>query len=283
MRSLTKMLVVVDTRKESSIALNRAILIARATDTPIIALAPNPHADDASRARLDAMIKPYADEGMDITGSEQWHNSAVETIIHVRQMERCSLVVKATKKASGISSIVSTPEDWSLLRQCRVPVLLVKNTESWVGKKILAAVDACPGDSNHEVLNNVIMEHAANISGLADAECHVGTAHPGAMLSGEETEANTHDRYKEKCIPLAEQYGIGSDHIHVEEGPAEVFIPELSKRLGVSLIVMGTVANTSLKGALLGNTAEQILRHVECDVLTLKPKDLMDPLERVIS
>ncbi|MTI12547.1 universal stress protein [Sansalvadorimonas verongulae] len=282
MRTLTKMLVVVDTRKESSIALNRAVLIAKATDTPIIALAPNPHANEASRARLDAMLQPHIDAGLEISGSEQWHNSAVETIIHVRQMERCSLVVKASKEAKGIGSIVSTPEDWALLRQCRVPVLLVKNTASWMGQKILAAVDACPNDSNHEILNNVIMEYAANISGLAEAECHMGSAHPGMMLAGEETEEQTQSLYQNNCLSLADKYDIDSQAIHVDEGPAEVFIPELSKTLGASLIVMGTVANTSLKGALLGNTAEQILQHVECDVLTVKPRDLMDPLENVI-
>ena len=282
MRTLTKMLVVVDTRKESSIALNRAVLIAKATDIPIIVLAPNPHVSAESRARLDAMLQPHIEARMDISGSEQWHNSTVETIIHVRQMERCSLVVKASKEAKGISSIVSTPEDWALLRQCRVPVLLVKNTESWMGKTILAAVDACPNDSNHEILNNVIMEHAANISGVAEAECHMGSAHPGLMLAGEETEKETQNLYQSNCLTLANKFGINKDAIHVDEGPAEVFIPELSRRLGASLIVMGTVANTSLKGALLGNTAEQILKHVECDVLTLKPRDLMDPLENVI-
>ncbi|WP_281648464.1 universal stress protein [Parendozoicomonas sp. Alg238-R29] len=283
MRTLTKMLVVVDTRKSSSIALNRAVMIAKATDTPIVVLAPNPRANAESQAHLDAMVQPFIEEGVAISGSEQWHNNAVETIIHVRQLERCSLVVKATKQDKSITSIVSTPEDWSLLRQCRVPVLLVKNSDSWKGKNILAAIDACPGDSSHEILNNVIMEYAGAISGVAETELHMGSAHPGLMLSGEDTEQEAHDRYESNCIPLATKYGISDENIHVEEGPAEVFIPELSKRLNTSLIVMGTVANTSLKGALLGNTAEQILHHVECDVLTLKPRDIMDPLENVLS
>ena len=157
MRTLTNMLVVVDTRQDSSIALNRATLIARATDTPIIVLAPNPHTSAETQARLDAMIKPLQDEGLNVKGSEQWHNSVVETIIHVRQAERCSLVIKAPQKPHGIAALVSTPEDWGLLRQCRVPVLLVRNSESWMNGRILAAIDGCPNDSNHNVLNDVIL------------------------------------------------------------------------------------------------------------------------------
>ena len=103
------------------------------------------------------------------------------------------------------------------------------------------------------------------------------------MLSGEETAQDSHNRYDQNCQPLARRSGIAKEHVHIEEGPAETFIPILAKRIDASLIVMGTVANTSLKGALLGNTAEQILGLVNTDVLTLKPRDLMDPLENVLT
>ena len=45
----------------------------------------------------------------------------------------------------------------------------------------------------------------------------------------------------------------------------------LSSQLGFDLLVMGTVARSGVKGLVIGNTAEKILDHVDCSVLTLKP------------
>ncbi|CAM3519261.1 universal stress protein [Parendozoicomonas haliclonae] len=282
MRSLTRILAIVDTRKEISIALNRARMIAKATGVPLVALAPNPHPTEQTKAALEAMLKPLRDEGLDVTGSEQWHGGVIETIIHVRQVERCSLVIKQPKKEHGLKTLISRPEDWNLLRQCRVPILLVRNDTSWMKGRILAAIDACPKDSDHAILNDVILEHAAAIANFTESELHMGSAYPGLMLTGEDTEADARNRYQDNCEKLAEQYEVPTDNIHVKEGPAETFIPELSKEVDASLVVMGTVANTSLKGALLGNTAEQILGMIHTDVLALRPRDLMDPLEKVL-
>ncbi len=74
MRTLTKILVVVDTRLETNIALNRARLLAKATDKPIFAVAPNPRSNSASQASLDAMLAPLKEEGLDVSGQEIWHN-----------------------------------------------------------------------------------------------------------------------------------------------------------------------------------------------------------------
>ncbi len=283
MRTLTQILVVVDTRKNESLALHRARLLAKATDTPVVALAPNPHGNAQSLQRLEDMIQPLKDDAIKITAIEQWHNSAVETIIHIRQLERCSLVIKEPKQnKNALKSIVFTPEDWSLLRQCRVPVLLARNRDSWMNGKVMAAVDACPLDSRHDVLNGVIMEYAAAIAGMSNSECHIVSAHPGAMLSGSAKPDDSEVRYQNGCNSLAKRFDIPSEHVHVGEGPAEILIPERAKDLGISLVVIGTVANASIKGALLGNTAEQILSMIHTDVLTLKPRDLMDPLENVV-
>ena len=44
------------------------------------------------------------------------------------------------------------------------------------------------------------------------------------------------------------------------------------------MIVMGTVGRSGIAGKVMGNTAEQILDHVRCSVITVKPAEFISPI-----
>jgi nucleotide-binding universal stress UspA family protein len=56
----------------------------------------------------------------------------------------------------------------------------------------------------------------------------------------------------------------------VRMGRAHSEIPDTAKALGADLIVLGTHGYTGLKHALLGSTAERVVRHGPCPVLTVR-------------
>lgn len=56
----------------------------------------------------------------------------------------------------------------------------------------------------------------------------------------------------------------------VRVGRAHSEIPDTASALGADLIVMGTHGYTGLKHVLLGSTAERIVRHAHCPVLTVR-------------
>ena len=66
--------------------------------------------------------------------------------------------------------------------------------------------------------------------------------------------------------------------VHMVEGAPGVALPPLVERLDVDLVVMGTVGRTGLKGLIMGNTAETILRSVRCSVLAVKPEGFVTPV-----
>ena len=45
------------------------------------------------------------------------------------------------------------------------------------------------------------------------------------------------------------------------------------------IAVMGTLSRSGVDGLLIGNTAERILRRVECSVLAVKPEGFRTPLK----
>ncbi len=56
-------------------------------------------------------------------------------------------------------------------------------------------------------------------------------------------------------------------------------IPEIVRRSKADLLVMGMVCRTGVPGFLIGNTAETALQHVDCSVLTVKPKGFVTPVQ----
>ena len=64
----------------------------------------------------------------------------------------------------------------------------------------------------------------------------------------------------------------------VNQKPEKV-IAEFIQKNDIDLLVMGTVARSGLSGIIVGNTAEKILNHVDCSVLTLKPGGWKSPIK----
>ena len=61
-------------------------------------------------------------------------------------------------------------------------------------------------------------------------------------------------------------------------GNPDVMISEVARDEAVDLIVMGTVMRSGTPGLLIGRTAENVLRQVDCSILGVKPKGFISPL-----
>jgi universal stress protein E len=68
------------------------------------------------------------------------------------------------------------------------------------------------------------------------------------------------------------------ERVHVVIGEPRVAIPQLEQEGPIDLIIMGTHARIGLARLLKGNTAEQVMDKVDCDVLILKADDFVSPL-----
>ena len=71
-------------------------------------------------------------------------------------------------------------------------------------------------------------------------------------------------------LEYAERFNLDHSVLHLEEGLAEEVIPQCADLINASLVILGTVGRTGLSAALLGNTAEQVIDKLKCDVLVLR-------------
>lgn len=214
------------------------------------------------------------------------------------------LVIKMAEHSEWLEHLFGS-DDMHLLRKCPCPVWLVKQSAPKQFRRIIAAVDvdsAYPAEKFEArwLLNRQIVELAGSMA-LADfSELHVVhaweavgefTMRSAYMLASEDkvrtyVEATRRQResgMKKLMGDLAETMGQDSFEylspaVHLEKGPVRKVIPVLAKELQADLIVMGTVARTGVPGFITGNTAESILRQIDCSVLAIKPAGFETPV-----
>ncbi|WP_137807707.1 universal stress protein [Pseudomonas sp. G(2018)] len=283
MHTIRNTLVVVDPQQSNDLILNRAKMIAGATQSHLHLLAYDKGHQHSSC--LNDMQGALVQEGYSVSTQQAWNGSSHKTIIATQQTEGCGLVIKQHLPDTPLMKALLTPEDWKLLRYCPSPVLIVKTARPWTGGTILAAIDAGSSDMEHRVLHSGIVSHGYDIAALAGGTLHMLSAHPYPMLSATDSvfqlKESIQALYRELCKTFQAEFDVSDECLHIEEGPADVLIPYIAHKLTAVLTVIGSVARTGLSGALIGNTAEMILDTLDSDVLVLKPDDIINHLEEL--
>ncbi|NCA70589.1 MAG: universal stress protein, UspA [Sphingobacteriia bacterium] len=213
------------------------------------------------------------------------------------------LVIRPPENPGWLSRLFGS-DDMNLLRKCPCPVWLIKCKGSRSFRRILAAVDVDdtyqPLDEQQRAMNRQILEIASALALSEFAELHVAhiwdaigeTLMRGTLLSPGDAEvasyvdlvrqrgaANLNALLSDLAADLgAETMAFLNPKTHLIKGRARTKIPSLVRRLGVDLIVMGTVARGGVPGFIMGNTAETILQQVDCSVLAIKPPGFVTPV-----
>lgn len=59
---------------------------------------------------------------------------------------------------------------------------------------------------------------------------------------------------------------------HLLKGEANEVVTSTATKLGVDLLVMGSITRTGIAGFFIGSTAEEVAANVGCSLLALKPE-----------
>ena len=220
-------------------------------------------------------------------------------IIREVLVEKRDLVIKAIGPRHGVPSLFGST-DMKLLRQCPCPLWLIKSAEIKDERQILAAVDFQPGDHTNDALNHHILKIATSLAMSEFAGLHVvhawKLAYEKTLRSGrirytrsevdaivEDVESHRTQWLDELVDTHCRKYGeeVGDylkPQTHLIKGRADHVVPALCADLGAELVVMGTVGRVGVPGLFIGNTAEAILRKIECSVLAVKPPGFVSPV-----
>lgn len=183
-----------------------------------------------------------------------------------------------------------------LFRKCPCAVWVVNPRGRISYDRILTAVAPMRDDEEGRNLNFKIMELATSQARIHSSEIHLVHAwevtgpdleilnNEPAVLDPEGTNEKILQRHelmhKKSVEKLLENYDLTGIklHIHLQRGSPGTIVPKVSDENQIDLIIMGTVVRTGIPGFLIGNTAETILRLVNCAVMTVKPDGFVSPV-----
>ena len=180
-----------------------------------------------------------------------------------------------------------------LLRKCPVPVWVVRSPHA-DNTRVLALVDPDPYDAVRHGLNDLVLDLATSLAHREGVELHIAHAwalagestlrsSPYVQLPGSVVDVMVSDveaARRQQLDALASRHVSETDRtIHLLSGAPGDVLPQLAERLDIGVVVMGTVGRTGLRGLIMGNTAETILRSVRCSVLAVKPEGFVTPVK----
>ena len=180
---------------------------------------------------------------------------------------------------------------WELLRRCPCNVLLIGQQPSGaVPKKVLVSLDAAAEDPRHIALNKKIFAAAAAIAvklGASLTAIHCWAIYGETLVRDymsaaefKDIEQATHDLGQQGLQSLCADLKQKPSDLHLKliRGLPNAEIPAFANANGFDLVVMGTVARSGISGALLGNTAEEVLPQLHGSILAIKPDDFVSPV-----
>jgi universal stress protein E len=241
---------------------------------------------DRHRKRLEQLAAPLRGEGLAVEIDARWDYPLHDSIVRKAQEIAADLVIKDTHYHSVLQRSIFSNTDWSLIRNCASTLWLVKPRPPGQKPCFIAAVDPLHERDKPATLDNRILATARDLSDALNGEVHVFHAFDVTAAIAVSTDAMTmpialpindfadamraeHDEAVER---LRKEHGVPPERTHVHQGGTRQLLLALTEQLRADAVVMGAISRSGLKGLFLGNTAEDVLDRLHCDLIIVKPE-----------
>ncbi len=224
---------------------------------------------------------------------EQNKTPAVRAIQHVIQGGYDLLIKEAEPRESGKGF---KAEDMELLRKSPCPVWLCQPiTKHRDQIHVGVAIDPLSEEPADSRLALRMLELSQDLAQTCDKKLNVISCWVFELeqyLRGnvwmktsdaelDERVLHAQTQHRQALEQVVKDSGVAADTLalHAVRGQPEEQIPAQVEKLGLDILVMGTVARTGIPGFMIGNTAENIVQTLPCSVLALKPRGFTSPVK----
>jgi len=252
---------------------------------------PGPNLDDIfdgvarkAAGRLDRLVRSAALRGVRVTANVDWDYPAHEAIVRRALASKADLVVGEAHHHALAARPFLQNTDWELIRQCPVPLLMLKSRRRYDKPAVLVAVDPFHAADKPASLDKSLLAAGARLAtGLGGALHAVhawlpltvlvptAASAPVPVWLPPEAEEAHEQRIRKAFEALATRAGVKPAGRHLIAGPVHTVLEEAARRTRASIVVMGAISRRGLQRLFIGNTAERMLDHLDCDVLIVKP------------
>jgi universal stress protein E len=236
------------------------------------------------RQQLQALARPLQRKGIRVRCEVHWDYPPHAAITRYVLRAKPDLLVADSQRHSRLLRLVLANTDWELIRNCPCPLWFVRSAKLPARLKLLVAVDPQHSHAKPSRLDDHLLNTAKVLSGALGAVIDIAHAYPPPAqivtspfaepivvpMTSQQLQRHV-ARIKHSVDRLARKHSITAAASHLQSGnPPEVLV-ELASSLKTDVLAMGAVSRSALDRLFIGNTAERVIDHVDCDVLVVKP------------
>ena len=192
----------------------------------------------------------------EVTVQLEWEQDWYQAVVRASISRNVDVVLKSTYRHTTGQRILNRTSDWTLIRECLCPVLLVREGSSGELQKVLAAIDIRAKTDSYQRINQRIIDFSHRVLDQEDAEVH--------FINAFRELKEVPDRNE-----LVKACGIDGNRIHLRMGEPDEVIVQSAREMNAGLVVVGNSARSGLAAVMRGNTVEKVLDKLACDVLSL--------------
>ena len=231
------------------------------------------------RRRLDQLASPLRERGLNVTVDVVWDYPPADVLVKRAAAEQPWLVAKDAHHSNLVERTLLTNTDWQLIRECPVPLLLVKRPAVASNPVVLAAVDPLHVHDKPAALDDAIYKFAAALCERTGGALHLvhAAAPPMGIELVPQLQALIASESRRAIAKFVETHPVAEERVHVLDGLAHVCLESAVKQQGADFLVMGAVARRGVKKLLIGSTAARVLDRLPCDLVIIKPAELVLP------
>jgi universal stress protein E len=231
------------------------------------------------RRKLEELAAPLRQRGLSVTVDVAWDFPLAEVVVRHAAAERPWLVAKDAHHHTLLQRTLLTNTDWQLVRQCPVPLLLVKRRTVASSPVVLAAVDPLHVHDKPAALDDAIYKFAAALCESSGGALHLvhAAAPPMGIELAPQLQGLIAAESRRAIAKFVEAHPVAAANVHVLDGLADVCLDAAVSQHNADFLVMGAVARRGVKKLLIGSTAARVLDRLSCDLIIIKPAELVLP------
>jgi universal stress protein E len=229
---------------------------------------------DDKQAEMDAFLESVDIKDIKINVDVVWERSFERWVTARCEQKSFDLILKTGNRSE---SALHVPSDWQLMRHCPDPVMIVGDKEWHEGGKVLAALDLGSTNEASLRLNEEILRYSFTLAESTNSEIHAcySISMPSSVAKLDFIDGDAYEKkMKESIDPiiskLISEKGLNRDHLHLVKGRPAKEIVRIAHEIDADIVVMGNKTRPSLRGRLLGNTAQNVLQKVHADIAIVK-------------
>jgi universal stress protein E len=231
------------------------------------------------RHKLEELAAPLRERGLSVTVEVAWDYPLADVLCKRAAAERPWLVAKGAQHHTPLERTLLTNTDWHLVRECPVPLLLVTRPTVAANPVVFAAVDPLHVHDKPAALDDAIYKFAAALSESSGGTLHLvhAAAPPMGIDLAPQLQALIASESRRAIAKFVEAHPVRANHVHVLDGLPHQCLESAVKKNNADFLVMGAIARRGVKKLLIGSTAARVLDRLPCDIVIIKPAELVLP------